>query len=466
MSGQSSTGGFCWHCAGVLGCIALASLQALRCCCYRCCAGIVTHVALASLPSLCWLCSQHCKLASAQPRGSHDTFVCMASSSWSLSLPVASLPYPALFHGDLAFDGLADAALASCRHCADVLARIVPASLPALRCCCCRHCIGVIALAAQAPLPLLRWHCCPRCLLRCRQHCKLASAQSRSSRNTCWHHCQHCAVVVAGVAPTLLPSLRRHLCPHCAGVVPLITPTLPPASQTGACPVMTQLQHLASEALLSRSLLLPMALLLYPALVHSNRPSTVWPRQRWLFLALRWRPHPHCTGIIASVELSLLPVLRPHCCQIGLRRSGQCSAGVCRRCAGVSPALRWGHCQVCAVVIVAGVGPALSPLAHRHLHPHRGLLVVAFALPPSSPYVASSLYLVLSMPVLRFLTPDTLAEMHVPFCHDVLVGASHGGCHRLGHNRSPGNSRVCHLELFRLSHLCCRQHHQLVSAQS
>ncbi len=117
-----------------------------------------------------------------------------------------------------------------------------------------------------------------------------------------------------------------------------------------------------------------------------------------VFSVLRWRPCPHCTGIIASIKLSLLPALRRHCCQVGLQRSGQCSAGICQRCTGILPASRWRHCQHRAVIVVAGIALVSSPLACRRLCPHCALLVVTFALPPSLPYVASSPYPVSLMP--------------------------------------------------------------------
>jgi hypothetical protein len=173
--------------------------------------------------------------------------------SWSSSLPVASLLYPASFYGDLAFDGPADAALASlpavcwrpCPHCAGIIANIALLSLPALRrrhCPCCAGAFALVALALLPPLPL-----------RCPQHCKLASAQSRSSCNTRWHHHQHCAVVIARVAPASLSLSCRHLCPYHTGVVALVTPALPPASQSGICPVMMQSRQVASEASLLHS---------------------------------------------------------------------------------------------------------------------------------------------------------------------------------------------------------------------
>jgi hypothetical protein len=49
-------------------------------------------------------------------------------------------------------------------------------------------------------------------------------------------------------------------------------------------------------------------------------------------------------------------------------------------------------------------------------------------------------------------------------CHDVITGVSHGGCRHLDHDHPPGNSGVCHLELFLWSHSRCHQHHKLASA--
>ncbi len=49
-------------------------------------------------------------------------------------------------------------------------------------------------------------------------------------------------------------------------------------------------------------------------------------------------------------------------------------------------------------------------------------------------------------------------------CHNIIVGASHGSCPHPGHNHPPGESGVCHLELFLSSHLRCRHHHKLATA--
>jgi hypothetical protein len=332
---------------------------------------------------------------------------------WCCAGVVAKLAFKGPAGATLAFAGIA---LAIRLHSAGVIASFVLSSLlPALRR---RHCpchVGAFALVVLALLPSLPLCCC--------QHCKLASALSQSSRNTCWCHCQHCAIVVAGVVPALLPMLRGHLCPHCTVITAFSTPALPPASQTGIWPVMMQLQHIAGEASLLHSLSLPVASLLYPvvgpqqfSLRRSGQGSDgiFFLFFFFLFLALLWCPCPHCTGVIASVKLSLLPALRRRCHQVGLQRSGWYSAGVCRRCAGVLPALHWRHCQHCAAVILAGVAPALSPLVHGCLCPHRAPLVVAFALPSSLPYVASLPYPVLFTPVFHFLSPDALVAMHVP----------------------------------------------------
>jgi hypothetical protein len=126
---------------------------------------------------------------------------------------VASLPYLALFHGDLAFDGLADAALASLLalcwhpwpHCAGIIANIALLSLPALCWDHCPHRAGAFAL--------LRWHCCPCCL-----------PVAASIAN--WHLPSHKAVathagIMASIAPTLLLALRRHHHPCCTGIFAL-----------------------------------------------------------------------------------------------------------------------------------------------------------------------------------------------------------------------------------------------------
>jgi hypothetical protein len=54
------------------------------------------------------------------------------------------------------------------------------------------------------------------------------------------HHHQHCAVIVAAVAPTSLPLLHGHFCPRRAGIVALVAFALLPASQTGVCLVTKQ----------------------------------------------------------------------------------------------------------------------------------------------------------------------------------------------------------------------------------
>jgi hypothetical protein len=392
------------------------------------------------------------------------------ASLWcSTLLLMALLLYTASAYSNLAFNGLVKAAMAFFLHCAGVLAHIALASLPASSCPCCRCCASVVAeLAFKGPAgaalafagvaltflphhagviasivllslsPALRRHHCPCHMgafalvvlasmplspLGCRQHRELASAQSQSSCDTCWRHCQHCAIVVVGVAPALLPLSHGRLCPRPAGVAALGIPELPPASQTCLRPVMMQSQHVAGEALLPCSLLLPVASLLYPASAHSNLAFVSLAKAEMaffsfslsLFLALRWCSRSHCTGVIASVKLSSLPALRRRCRQVGPQRSGRYSAGICQRCTGVFPSLRWRHCQHCAAVVVAGVVPALLPSARGCLCPHRAPLMVAFTLPLSLPYMVSLLYPVSSTPVLRFLSPDALAAMHMPF---------------------------------------------------
>jgi hypothetical protein len=136
-----------------------------------------------------------------------------------------------------------------------------------------------------------------------------------------WHHCQHCAVVIASAAPAWSPLSRRHHHPHCAGVVALIAPTLLPASQTGICPVTTQLQHLGVSG---------------------------------------------DVAMLLVIARGFVPVLGILPWQLCLQWSSQCSAGVSANVVLASlPPLRWCHCQHCAVV-VAGVVPALLPLLRGH----------------------------------------------------------------------------------------------------
>ncbi len=167
-----------------------------------------------------------------------------ASLSRSTSLPMASLLYPALAHSNLAFNGLAKAAMAffwrcagvfarialgHCQHQAVLVASVAPAlllswpskvrpmprwHLPALRLCfarialaslpasCChpchRRCTGVIALVVWALLPLSRWHLCP---------CRLCLVSSIAN----WHLPSHETVathagIIASTAPLLLTA--------------------------------------------------------------------------------------------------------------------------------------------------------------------------------------------------------------------------------------------------------------------
>jgi hypothetical protein len=353
------------------------SLQALHCQCRRC-TGVVTNIALASLPSLLWHGSHHCKLASAQPRHSCDTSVCVALLLWSSSLPVASLPYLALFCGHFASDGPADAALVSLLalclhpwlHCASVITNIRLSLLPVLRWHHFPRRMGAFVLVALALLPLSSF--------RRHQHRKLASAQAQGSCNMRWRHCQHHALVVADVATASSHSLCGCLCPCCTGVATLGTPALLPASQTGICRVVMQLRPIVSEVSLLRSTLSPVALLLYPESAHSDFGlQRSGQGSNGVLLALRWCPCAHCTCIIASVKLSLLLALCRRCCQVGLQGpagAAQVFAGIalafCLHPAGVitsivllsmSPALCWHHCCVAWVLL---------SLSRQHLCPH------------------------------------------------------------------------------------------------
>ncbi len=425
--------------------VVLASLQAWHCRCRRC-AGVVTNVALASLPSLLWHCSHPCKLATAHPRHSHDTSVCVALLSWSLSLPVASLPYLALFRSPFASDGPAEAVLVSLPalclrpwlHC------IAPSLLPVLR----QHhfpcCVGAFVLVTLTLMPSLP--------LRCRQHRELASAQAQSSRNTCWCHYQHHALVVADVVPAPSPSLRRCLCPGCTGVAALGTPTLPPASQTGIYPVMTQLQPVVGEVSLLRCMLSPVALLLYPESAHSDF-CLQWSGQgsNGVLLALSRCPCLHCTGVIASIKLLLLLALRRCCCRVAL----QGPAGAAQAFAGIALAFCPHPAGVIASIMLLSMSPALC---RHHCHVVGRLcpcqasifVLIAFALPPAlQPCICSvtkqSQHALASLPALHHChcrqLPALLSSSHGHFC--------------------PCSAGVANLGIPAL-----HQHHKLAAAQS
>ncbi len=256
--------------------------------------------------------------------------------------------------------------------CAGVITNIALLLLPTLRQHHCPHCVGAFALIALASLPLLP--------LRCRQHCELASAQSRSSRDTRWHPCQHRAVDVAGIAPTLLPLSCGHLCPCHAGVAALGTLALPPASQTGICPVMMQSRHVVGEALLWCSTLSPMALLLYPASAHSNLAFDGLAKAAMAFF---WR----CAGVLARIALASLPASSCPCCRhctsVVAKLAFEGPAGAALAFASVALTF----CPHCAGVIASIVLSFLLPaLRQRHYPCHVGAFAfVALALLPLSP---------------------------------------------------------------------------------
>ncbi len=376
----------CQSCAGVLACVTLASLQALRCQCQHC-AGIVTNVALTSLPSLRWHCPQHRKLAYAQPRHSRDTSMCMVALSWSSSLPVASLLYLALLHGDLASDGPSDAALVSLPalcwrpwpYCTGVITNIALSLLPALCRHHCPHCVGTFALIVLALLPLSP--------LRCHQHCKLASPQSQSSHSTRWHHCQHCTIVVASVATASLPLLRGCVCPCCTSVAALGTPALPTASRTGIWPVMMQLRHVIGEAFLVRSTLLPVALSLYPASAHSDWAFNSLAKAAMAFFgvalvslpALHWHHCQRQAVLVTGVALVLLPSWPLKVRPVPRWRL----QALCWRFAHIAllslPALCCCPCHQCCAGVIALVAWALSPLLRCHCCPCRLCVAASIA---------------------------------------------------------------------------------------
>jgi hypothetical protein len=155
--------------------VALVSLPALRWRPCKHCTVVVASNVLALLPTLRWPLCPRCIgiavfVASALPPAS-KTGICPITTQLQhirvrgivvVVVFLAQGPYPASCHGDLAFDGLADAALVSllalcwhpCPHPAGIIASLVLSLLPALRRRCCPCCAGAFALFALALLPL------------------------------------------------------------------------------------------------------------------------------------------------------------------------------------------------------------------------------------------------------------------------------------------------------------------------
>ncbi len=102
-----------------------------------------------------------------------------------------------------------------------------------------RYCQRQAVLVAGVA-PALLQSCPSRSVRCCASICRCCACIFPAS---CWHHCQHCAVVhVTGIVlasspccGALLLLLRRHLCPHCLCLVPALQPCV--------CPVTKQSQH-------------------------------------------------------------------------------------------------------------------------------------------------------------------------------------------------------------------------------
>jgi hypothetical protein len=205
----------------------------------------------------------------------------------------------------------------------------------------------------------------------------------------CWHHCKHCTVIVARVAPALLPLLHGHLFLCLAGIVNLVAPMLLPALQTGVCPVQSSCNTLVYMTLLPFSLSLPVVLLLYLALFHSYWALGQCSAGASAAVALVslltccWHHCQHPTVVVASIAPVLLPLLHG--------RLSPCHVGIVNCILpALLPALQTGICQVttqlqhigvrdavailliaaCGFVTIPGVLPrqlGLQPMWHWHL---------------------------------------------------------------------------------------------------
>jgi hypothetical protein len=125
----------------------------------------------------------------------------------STSLPVALLLYLASAHSNLAFNGLAKAAMAFFWRCAGVLARIALASLPASSCPCHQCCTSIIAEFAFKGLA------------------DAVLAFAGVVLAFCPHHA---GVIASTMLSSLSPVLRRRHCPCCVGAFTLVA--------LGTCP--------------------------------------------------------------------------------------------------------------------------------------------------------------------------------------------------------------------------------------
>jgi hypothetical protein len=169
-----------------------------------------------------------------------------------------------------------------------------------------------------------------------------------------------------------------------------------------------------------------------------------------------------CAGVLACIALASLPASSCPCCRhcagIVAKLAFDDLAGTalafasvvlafCLHCAGVIasivlllllPALRQRCCPRCVGVFALIAHPLWwCPPFHRHCRTWC----------PCHIQCRLCLYSVFCC-----LTPS---QQCTCLCHDIVVGASHGSCHRLGHNHPLGNSRVCRLEPIGDSQLCC-----------
>jgi hypothetical protein len=197
----------CQCCAGVLACVTLASLQALCCHCCQLCTVVITGIALVLLPASCWRLCPHCTgiVAFVAPA--------LVPASQTGICPTTMQPRHIRVHG------------------------IVVVVIFLAR--------GLAGIPGIFPRQLfLQWS--NQCSIDIFASAVLATRTG----------------VIVSIVPLLLPALHQHHCPLCAGVVTLGTLALLPASRTGICPFMTQMRHVAGEASLPHSLLLPVASLL------------------------------------------------------------------------------------------------------------------------------------------------------------------------------------------------------------
>jgi hypothetical protein len=285
----------------------------------------------------------------------------------------------------------------------------------------CHRCLGIVAVTALASSRLSRWtlspswrwhHCCRRDgavspLRRCR-HCWgqpgacaiVGVVTLASSLPLPWCSCHHCscgAGVLADISMAPLPPSLWNCCHHCAGII--VALALLPLLLGHCCRRGVGVLAVVAMYIVAVLALAPSPVVVLAPLCHCQRGDTgVIPRvalgQLPLLQLRRWHPCRHRDGVVASVTLELLSLLRWRHRRAGTiaivawalstsrcwRPRDCCNVHCCRLGAGViavvamAPLLLSRQCHhrrrqpgACAIVDVMTLAPLLSsPWRHCH----------------------------------------------------------------------------------------------------